>query len=164
MKTQIALEDVMINLAKNSGQPSVIIMDRGLMDSAGYIGWEKFNEILDRMNWTVEELRDRRYDAIVHLVTAADGAAEFYDTKRYINYETLEEAINRDQQLQKVYLGHNNVSFIGNNEPDGFNGKMDRLVNAVYASLGMPNCEKRFRKFLLKPLHETILQGMVPYN
>ena len=77
--------------------------------------------------------------------------------KRYINYETLDEAINRDQQLQKVYLGHNNVSFIGNNEPNGFNGKMDRLVNAVYASLGMPNCEKRFRKFLLKPLHETIL-------
>tara|TARA_B110000285_G_C14964046_1_gene533123 strand:+ start:209 stop:436 length:228 start_codon:yes stop_codon:yes gene_type:complete len=74
MKTQIALEDIMINLAKNSDQPSVIIIDRGLMDSAGYIGWEKFNSIMDKMNWTIEELRDKRYDAVVHLITAADGA------------------------------------------------------------------------------------------
>ena len=101
MKTQIALEDVMINLAKNSGQPSVIICDRGLMDSAGYIGWDKFNQILKRMNWTVEELRDRRYDAIVHLITAAEGAPEFYDKKRYTNYETLEEAIEVDQVLAR---------------------------------------------------------------
>jgi hypothetical protein len=64
----------MINLAKNTGQPSVILIDRGLMDSAGYVGWEKFNHIMDKMNWTIEELRDKRYDAIVHLITAAEGA------------------------------------------------------------------------------------------
>ena len=90
MKTQIALEDIMINLAKNSGQPSVIIIDRGLMDSAGYIGWEKFNQIVDKMNWTIEELRDKRYDAIVHLITAADGAPQFYKSKSTSHYESHE--------------------------------------------------------------------------
>ena len=65
------------------------------MDSAGYIGWAEFHKILNRMNWTVEELRDRRYDSIMHLITAADGAPEFYDTIN--NYETLEEAKYRDR-------------------------------------------------------------------
>jgi hypothetical protein len=31
-----------------------------------------------REEWNVVNLRDRRYDAIIHLVTAADGAEEFY--------------------------------------------------------------------------------------
>lgn len=77
----------------------MIITDRGLMDSAGYIGWEKFYQILERMNWTVEELRDKRYDKIVHLVTAADGAPEFYDSKGISSYENLEEAKQTDRKL-----------------------------------------------------------------
>ena len=48
-------------------------MDRGLMDTAGYIGFEAFNEILKVKGWSTSELRDKRYDAILHLVTAADG-------------------------------------------------------------------------------------------
>jgi len=74
-------------------------MDRGLMDSAGYIGWDKFNQILEKMNWTVEELRDKRYDAICHLVTAAEGAPEFYDSKGISSYESLDEAIEIDKKL-----------------------------------------------------------------
>lgn len=74
MKTQISLENVIYNLAKNTKEPCVILNDRGLMDTAGYIGWDAFNDILEKENWSIEELRDARYDAIIHLVTAADGA------------------------------------------------------------------------------------------
>ena len=109
METQIALEDVMFKLAKNSNDPSVIIADRGLMDTAGYIGWEGFHEILKKTGWTVEELRDDRYDAVIHLVTAADGAEKFYDYENPARYESVEEAVVVDKKLRSAYIGHNKV-------------------------------------------------------
>jgi len=33
---------------------------------------------LEEFNWTVPQLRDQRYEAVVHLVTAAIGAERFY--------------------------------------------------------------------------------------
>jgi hypothetical protein len=39
-------------------------------------------------------LRDNRYDAILHMVTAADGAEKFYDSETNVaRYEDLEEAV-----------------------------------------------------------------------
>lgn len=114
MKTQLALEDIMYNLAVNTEDPSVLLMDRGLMDSAGYMGWEGFEKILDQQGWKIEELRDNRYDAIIHLVTAADGAPEFYDYGNSARYENLEEAVERDKALRTAYVGHNNVFFVDN--------------------------------------------------
>lgn len=75
MKLQIALEDSMHNIAKNCKEPSLILMDRGLMDSLGYVGQEVWDKILESTGWSNIELRDNRYDAVIHLVTAADGAS-----------------------------------------------------------------------------------------
>jgi chromosome condensin MukBEF complex kleisin-like MukF subunit len=39
-------------------------------------------------------LRDNRYEAVIHLVTAADGAEKFYDSlSNEARYETPEEAV-----------------------------------------------------------------------
>ena len=46
IKTQIALEDAFMNLAKMSKKPTVIICDRGTMDSRAYIGIEKWHILL----------------------------------------------------------------------------------------------------------------------
>ena len=35
-------------------------------------------QVLEEFNWTVPQLRDQRYEAVVHLVTAAIGAERFY--------------------------------------------------------------------------------------
>lgn len=74
MNLQIALEDAMHNIAKNCNEPSIIFMDRGLMDSLGYVGEVVWDRILKSTGWSTIELRDNRYDAVLHLVTAADGA------------------------------------------------------------------------------------------
>lgn len=99
MNTQIALEDVMLNLAKNSGDPSVILMDRGLMDTVGYSGLKLWAKILKHTGWSNIELRDKRYDAIIHMVSAADGAEEFYNFDNNARYETVEEAKATDKAL-----------------------------------------------------------------
>lgn len=100
MKTQLALEDVIYQLAKNAEDPAVILADRGLMDTAGYVGFDVFNRICERMNWNLADLRDNRYDAVIHLVSAADGAAQFYDLDNPARYENIEEAIERDRELR----------------------------------------------------------------
>lgn len=34
--------------------------------------------MLERLGLTTSQLRDNRYDAVIHLVTAADGAEEYF--------------------------------------------------------------------------------------
>lgn len=63
-------------------------------------------------------MRDRRYDAVVHLVTAADGVPEFYtcenNAARYEN--DLVDAIELDKKLINSWVGHPHFSIIDNKE------------------------------------------------
>lgn len=46
-------------------------------------------------------LRDNRYDAVVHMVSAADGAENFYASlSNEARYESVEEAIDKDKKLR----------------------------------------------------------------
>ena len=57
---------------------------------------------------TKEQLRDERYDAIIHMVTAADGAKSFFNSRNEgeggIN--DVDEAIENDRYLRLAYMGH----------------------------------------------------------
>ena len=57
---------------------------------------------------------DKRYDAVLHLVTCADGAAEFYGYNNVARFESVEEAIERDKRLQEAWLGHEEYHIIRN--------------------------------------------------
>jgi len=150
MELQLSLENVIYNLAKNNNDPAVLIMDRGLMDTAGYIGWPAFNKIIEKTGWNVSDLRDNRYDAIIHLVTAADGAPSFYDFGNTARYESPEEAVERDRALRTAYLGHNNVFFVDNKHKGGFAGKMNYTIATINSLLGLPINMTRYKKFLLE--------------
>ncbi len=78
--TQFALEDYFTNLALIQRKPSVILCDRGLMDSKAYLDEEAWQLLLDEQNWNHIMLRDKRYDGVLHLVTAADGAEASYSS------------------------------------------------------------------------------------
>lgn len=78
MRMQMHLEDVFTAIALNSECPSVIVCDRGVMDGSAYTTQQLWHAILDETGWTTIQLRDKRYDAIIHLVTAANGAVDFY--------------------------------------------------------------------------------------
>lgn len=154
------------------------------MDTVGYCGWDTWAKILAKTGWSTEELRDTRYDAILHLVTAADGAAEHYDYGNVARHETVEQAVERDKCLRTAYLGHNKVFVIGNQHTEGFKGKVEEVVSSVQSVLGLPNNKYRFKKFLLAPLDKTQMkkdidntfeatslhdilfrnQGIIPYN
>lgn len=58
------------------------------------------------MGWTPVSLSDKRYDAVVHMVTSADGAVDFYNKSNEARYESIDQAKSVDKKLQNAYLGH----------------------------------------------------------
>jgi Tfp pilus assembly protein PilE len=52
---------------------------------------------LDLNNYNIVYLRDKRYDVVLHLVTAADGAEKFYTLENNAaRYEDVPTAIKVD--------------------------------------------------------------------
>lgn len=81
-------------------------------------------------------LRDNRYDAIMHMVTAADGAEKFYASlNNEARYESVEEAIEKDKKLRQAYMGHRRWVMITNNYID-FNTKIKASLKNVHYILG----------------------------
>ena len=76
-----------MELAVLAKQEAVILTDRGLMDGSAYMKPECWQTLMDEKGWSEVTLRDRRYDAVIHLVTAANGAEEFYNLGNAARYE-----------------------------------------------------------------------------
>ncbi len=82
----------------------------------------------------------------MHLVTAAMGAEKYYTLKNNeARYETKEQARSIDQKIAQMWVSHPNVAYI-DNSAEGFEGKMDRLVNVVSNLVGLkiPNYTKKY--------------------
>ena len=45
---------------------------------SAYTDENVWQALLDETGWNTIQLRDRRYEAVIHMVTCADGAEQFY--------------------------------------------------------------------------------------
>ena len=104
---QMALEDG-LDQALGPGDPQPILCHRGSLDPLAYWidrGWPE--GAFFTYTETTQEEHYRRYTAVIHLVTAADGAEEHYarwpDAHRP---EQIEDAIRLDGLLQRVWRDH----------------------------------------------------------
>jgi hypothetical protein len=89
------------------GRPAVLLCDRATYDGKAYLSDEKWNTVLRERRVTEEELRDGRYNAVFHLVTAADGAEAYYTLENNTaRSETPEQARELDKRGQRAWLGH----------------------------------------------------------
>lgn len=133
----------------------VIIYDRGLMDNKSYITEEEFAQILADFGMTQTEVQDR-YDAVFHLVTAANGAEDYYTlANNAARTETIEEACRLDKLGIANWTGHNHLRVIDNST--GFQEKIRRLMKQVCFSLGEPTSFEIERKYLIeKPTIEYL--------
>ncbi len=80
MSMQIAMEDEFMKIAETQDKPTLIVCDRGTMDIAAYLTPVIWQGLLDYHSTNVLQLRDTRYDLVIHMVTAANGAEKFYTT------------------------------------------------------------------------------------
>lgn len=149
MKVMFALEDAFYLTAKATRKKSLIICDRGAMDASAYIDAEGWQSILDDNGWQQMQLRDSRYDCVIHLTTSADGAESFYgsDTNS-TRLETPEEARALDARMKQCWLGHPYLYMI-DNSTDFFN-KIGRAVEAVSKFIGAYEPGIIKRKFLVR--------------
>jgi thymidylate kinase/CYTH domain-containing protein len=155
LRVMLALEDTYMNLAishAKSGQKCLLICDRGAMDSSAYIDKTSWYRILDLLGLNELELRDGRYDCVVHLVTAAIGAEKFYTiANNTTRSEGLELARKLDHRVMNAWLGHPYFDVVDNSM--GFEKKLQRVINTVYKRLGIHDkrgSESVKRKFLLQ--------------
>lgn len=152
----LALEDRMHAAAVHAcsqaaahGKKGVVILhDRGIPDGNAYVDGTTYRGLLRQFGLNIVSARDARYDAVFHLVTAADGAEEYYTlANNEARSEDASAARLLDARTQNAYVGHPHLRVIDNRTD--FAGKLKRLMQEVLGALGEPVPIERERKFLV---------------
>lgn len=148
LRWQLDKEDVFEQVAQSLPQDKILIVcDRGAMDGRAYMTQPEFTSIMNDTGMSEIELRDE-YDAVFHLVTAANGAEEYYTTSNNsARTETPEQARELDERLISAWTGHPHLRVIGNEQ--SFKDKMLALISEIASFLGEPEPYEIERKFLI---------------
>ena len=162
LETQLALENHFLRMAEVCTKPVLIVCDRGTMDISAYMKPEEWEDITAKAGTNSNQLRER-YDAVLHLVSAADGAEQFYTTAtNSTRYEKADEeglrlARELDKKVVKAWMGHPHLRIINNH--DDFENKMNRVIREISNVLGLPQRVTEERKFIVEitgQLPETV--------
>ena len=106
---------------------------------------------MDDLGYSGNNLIERRYDAIVHMVTAAEGAEEFYNYSNAARFEDEEGARARDHKLRDAYLGHEKHLIVDNSQNTNFEDKIKKSIGLVSSVVGLPTDTRIFKKYLVSP-------------
>lgn len=141
LHTQLSLEDQFVRLAEVCTLPTIVVCDRGTMDISAYMAPDMWADITSREGTTPAALR-QRYDAVLHLVSAADGAEQYYTTAtNATRYEKADEeglriARELDKKVIHAWTGHPHLRVINNH--DDFDQKLQRVIKEISGVLGLP--------------------------
>lgn len=152
--TQMSLENSFENYARSTQKDCVIICDRGIMDGSAYVEKEEWNGILKYAGLDTISAREGRYDAVFHLVSAADGAEEFYSLANNLGsrHESCEEANRQDKRTQLAWSGHPHHVIIDNRNTKTFEKKLEQLLSHLATYVGLPSLARRSHKYVLLEL------------
>lgn len=149
LQLQLQLERSFVKIAQATGRPAVVVMDRGLMDVAAYLPQDggQWRDILREMGMDEAYLLGR-YDMVLHLKTAADGAERHFPDERLYGDTAvavsaasprdalLARAREIDARVSRAWERHPNRHVVDNAEP-GFESKLGAVLRHV-ASLVVP--------------------------
>ncbi len=158
LEMQIALEDKFLQMAKSVKQPVLIVCDRGTMDISAYMNPVLWNRIISDAKMNNEMLRSR-YDAVLHLVSAADGAEQFYTTAtNNKRTEGIELARILDKKVIQAWSEHPHLRVINNHED--FETKLERVLQEISDVLEIPRQAVEERKYIIR-LKDNIPEAIV---
>lgn len=84
---------------------------------------------MDEEGWSWVSLRDRRYDRVIFLSSAANGAEDFYSLDNNVaRSEGIEVARSLDKKTLEGWTGHPHLTVIANVKGETFNQKIDKAV------------------------------------
>lgn len=145
---------------------TIIFYDRGIMDAQAYVGKDMFEEILRQRGILVSDVFGR-YDAVLHLVSAADGAEEFYEWNdpnseeegnNAARSEPPELARKMDLETRNAWTGHPHLRIFDNTVT--FEEKVNNVIKEVFSLLGEPEPMEIEKKFLIKKPTEDELERL----
>jgi len=137
LKTMLQIETAFFDLAEQSNRNCLIICDRGAMDASAFISREQWEHILAKNGLDEVEIRDNRYNQVIHMVTAAKGAEEFYSIEDHPSRsEGVELARALDTRAAEAWVGHPYVDMVDNSESN-FDAKINSLISKVAWSIGI---------------------------
>lgn len=157
LETQLELEDQFMALAEVCTKPVLVVCDRGAMDISAYIKPEEWEDITAMAGTDSARLRDR-YNAVLHLVSAADGAEQYYTTAtNATRYEKADEeglrlARELDKKVINAWSGHSHLRVINNH--DDFNAKLGRVIKEISHVLGLPQPLEKERLYKVEVIGE----------
>lgn len=136
----------------------VMLSDRGLLDNKAFVTQEEFDRY-SSLNGANEDIIRNSYDAVFHLVTAADGAESSYNlTNNSARSETIEQAKMIDKEILSVWTGTPHLRVIDNST--SFDKKLERLMTEILSFLGIPKHFEIERKFLIEYPDLDVLNKM----
>eukprot|EP01059_Diplonema_ambulator_P001903 TRINITY_DN11573_c0_g1_i1.p1 TRINITY_DN11573_c0_g1~~TRINITY_DN11573_c0_g1_i1.p1 ORF type:complete len:469 (+),score=53.73 TRINITY_DN11573_c0_g1_i1:52-1458(+) len=135
LKMEMATESAFIRIAIASCKSSVILFDRGTLDTALFCTPETWKQILADMDLKESDLL-ARYDTVVHLTTTAMGAELAYDSYREEEGIPREDAIELDEKLKKVWEAHPSHKVI-DNTAGGMEEKIQHAMSEICHFLGV---------------------------
>lgn len=154
LATQLDLEDRFMTMAQQLNQPTIIICDRGAMDISAYMKPQMWDDITAQVGTNTQQLKER-YDAVLHLVSAADGAEAYYTTANNSERkEGLELARELDKKVINAWTGHPHLRVINNHED--FEKKILRVLKEISSVLGLPQPIQEEKKYIVE------LTGEIP--
>lgn len=150
---------LLLKATKNTDKKILIFLDRGINDAKSYVSDSLWKQILASENLTEQDVF-RRYDMVLHLVTTAYGAEQYYtlanNPERYEN--TIEKARMAEDANRKVYIGHPSVKYFDNSTD--FPGKIERVLDAVFSFLGKPYPLENQSRFIIQKPSVDILKEL----
>ncbi|XP_021699713.1 TRPL translocation defect protein 14 isoform X2 [Aedes aegypti] len=136
LRTMIQMENTFFELGKSCTRNCLIICDRGVMDASAFVSKEKWDRMMRTNSWNSVELRDNRYNHIVHMVSAANGAEAFYSTEDHAcRSEGVDLARELDYKSAAAWIGHPYFDVIDNSSD--FESKVNRMIECVCQKLGI---------------------------
>jgi len=149
MKTHFNLEETAMMAAQEFKDEKVLIVcDRGVLDDKAYFKTEKeYQDMLADFGRNETQLRDS-YDAVFHLITAADGAESYYTLENNkIRDESVPQAIATDNRTINAWIGHPYLKIVDNR--GNFEEKLRHLINEISIFLNENTLHNYQRKFLI---------------
>jgi predicted ATPase len=133
-KMQSDRENLCEEVALRLGVPKALILcDRGLLDNKAYLPADDYASILSDLFGINEQAALLRYDGVIYLKTAAQGAIDFYIQDKVRTEEPL-RAIELDHLVRDAWSAHPTIAEIDNST--NFVEKIERATAALRLMLG----------------------------
>lgn len=140
LKLQLLLENSFTAMAETHKGLSLVVCDRGPMDSSTYVDAEMWQRMMAECGID-EPTIFARYDMVIHLTTTAKGAEQFYntDTNKLRQEKADAEGMRTARMLDDKVLeawGKHPHHYVIDNSTD-FKGKLDRVIQTIEEQLNV---------------------------